>query len=176
MRHHPIRRVLRTVGAALLIAAVARVPLPMLDFHSIRHHDGPNGVCEHHDHLLRWHPDAVAVADVAVLHWHWLMPMGLGDESGADGSRPRIHAHVPDLAMGGLGVAEPGLGPESHAGWSAATLRAPGSGLVIWWAADLAGGVRHFASGTGARALVRGWGPAAPTAAVLAAHLQRWTC
>ena len=48
---------------------------------TIFRHDGTGEVCEYHDHLLRWHPDAVMARDVAVLHWHWFWP-GSHDPSG----------------------------------------------------------------------------------------------
>lgn len=90
-------RVLRGSVALLLILGLARAPIPQADYHNVRHHDGPNQVCELHDHLLRWHPDAGAADDVAILHWHWL-PSAAGDEGparlGQDG--PKIRAHVDD--------------------------------------------------------------------------------
>lgn len=67
-------RRLRLLGIALLILGVGHVPLPRADFHNIRHHDGPGEVCGLHAHLLRWHPDADAAVDVALLHWHWAPP------------------------------------------------------------------------------------------------------
>ena len=95
--------VLRLLGIALLIPGLLRVPLPQVDYHNIRHHDGAGGFCPYHDHLLRWHPSASRDDDVAVLHWHWLAPQGLGDSaasgSGEDQpvpSGPAIHAYLVD--------------------------------------------------------------------------------
>ena len=62
------------LGIILLILSMVHTPLPQPDFHNIRHHDGQGEVCEHHDHLLRWHPGATVASDVAVLHWHWFLP------------------------------------------------------------------------------------------------------
>jgi hypothetical protein len=82
------------LGIGLLIFGLLHVPLPQPDYHNVRHHDAPGEVCEHHDHLLRWHPDAGLARDVAILHWHWVLPeSGPADLSGA-GRIPAIHAHV----------------------------------------------------------------------------------
>jgi hypothetical protein len=68
--HH---RDFRCLRIALLILGLVPIPLPQIDFHNIRHHDGPGEVCEFHDHLLVWHPDAGLSEDVAVWHCHWLL-------------------------------------------------------------------------------------------------------
>ena len=90
----------RTLAVSLLILALLPTPWPKIEFHNVRHHDEPGQVCEYHDHLLRWHPDATGAADVAVLHWHWAWP----DRSPAagsdhDGNGPRLHAHLADEAI-----------------------------------------------------------------------------
>ncbi len=83
-------------GIILLILSLVHLPLPQPDFHNIRHHDGRGEVCEHHDHLLRWHPGATGADDVAMLHWHWFLPGPEGSESTSPGSSGlAIHAHVP---------------------------------------------------------------------------------
>ena len=84
----------RMVGMIMLIPGLLHVPLPEADFHVIRHHHGYGEVCPHHDHLLRWHPLADESEDVAVLHWHWLLPQSL-DVLLSDSS-PTLHAHVVD--------------------------------------------------------------------------------
>jgi hypothetical protein len=95
----PSRR-LHCLGVLLLILSVGHAPLPAPDYHNVRHHDGPGEVCEHHDHLLRWHPDAGLAEDVAILHWHWFLPSGEPDRATGD-DRPALHAHVADwLAPG----------------------------------------------------------------------------
>ncbi|AGA31378.1 hypothetical protein [Singulisphaera acidiphila] len=87
----------RGLGIIFLIFSLVHTPLPQPDFHNIRHHDAPGEVCDHHDHLLRWHPAAGNAQDVATLHWHWFLPTedGTGplpsDEQG-----PALHAHVAD--------------------------------------------------------------------------------
>ena len=88
----------RTFAVSLLILALLPTPLPRVEFHNVRHHDAPGQVCEYHDHLLRWHPDARGAADVPILHWHWAWPepdAGPAD-SGHDGVGPRLHAHLAD--------------------------------------------------------------------------------
>ena len=81
------------LGIILLILGFAHLPLPQADFHNIRHHDAPGEVCEHHDHLLRWHPDAGLAEDVAILHWHWIFPFARAMTQPQSG--PALHAHVP---------------------------------------------------------------------------------
>ena len=85
-------------GIILLILSLVHAPLPEPDFHNIRHHDRPGEVCEHHDHLLRWHPGAGVASDVAVLHWHWYLPAPPGADSASPGSGQAVHAHVPAWA------------------------------------------------------------------------------
>lgn len=89
------RRGAQCLGVALLILGLGHAPLPAADYHNIRHHDGPNETCRHHDHLVRWHPDTRAGEDIAVLHWHWLPPGGV---SGANFPEqgPNVRAHTPD--------------------------------------------------------------------------------
>ena len=101
----------RTVGITLLILGLVHAPLPEPDFHNIRHHDGAGEVCEHHDHLLRWHPGAGAAQDVSVLHWHWFWP-GEGDAE-ADGSNgTALHAHSPGGMTGVWDVDGPVVAPD----------------------------------------------------------------
>lgn len=95
--------VARFLGIALLIPGLLRIPLPRIDYHNIRHHDGPGEICPHHDHLLRWHPMASQNEDVAVLHWHWLTPQAVlpgapadRDQDGQHSLPPSLHAHLPD--------------------------------------------------------------------------------
>ena len=47
-------------------------------------------ICPHHDHLLRWHPTAGQADDVAVVHWHWIIPQtgDSGDNSGSENDNP----------------------------------------------------------------------------------------
>jgi hypothetical protein len=88
----------------MLILSVVHVPLPQADYHNIRHHDQPGEICVYHDHLLRWHPSADVNDDVALLHWHWFVPLiEVGDQHqrGNDehhrpGSGPALHAHLGD--------------------------------------------------------------------------------
>lgn len=93
----------RLLGIGLLIPGLLRVPLPQVDYHNIRHHDGAGEICPHHDHLLRWHPMASQNQDVAVLHWHWLAPQAVQssspddrDQDGPSSSLPSLHAYLPD--------------------------------------------------------------------------------
>ncbi len=96
-RHHRVR----LLAVSLLIVGLLPAPWPKVEFHNVRHHDAPGQVCEYHDHLLRWHPDAGSAEDVAVLHWHWAWPSKAPSESGSghDGDGPRLHAHLADDAL-----------------------------------------------------------------------------
>jgi hypothetical protein len=86
----------RAAGIGLLILSLVHTPLPQPDFHNIRHHDGPGEVCAYHDHLLRWHPTASFAKDVAVLHWHWILPSEPERDPASPGLGSAIHAHAPD--------------------------------------------------------------------------------
>src|SRR4051812_5129590 len=90
------RRDARGLGIAFLIFSLVHTPLPQPDFHNIRHHDAPGEVCEHHDHLLRWHPGASGAEDVALLHWHWFWPTPDGSGPSPEGEGRAVHAHVAD--------------------------------------------------------------------------------
>jgi hypothetical protein len=88
----------------MLILSAIHIPLPQADYHNIRHHDAPGEICPYHDHLLRWHPTAATADNVALLHWHWFVPLvqpgavqpGGDDEHRAPGSGPALHAHLGD--------------------------------------------------------------------------------
>jgi len=94
----------QVLGIAMLILGLFRVPLPQADYHNIRHHDGAGEICPHHDHLLRWHPLAGGEKDVAVLHWHWVLPRAESSGESSDTglgwphpvSSPRLHAFFAD--------------------------------------------------------------------------------
>src|SRR5438067_12993039 len=86
----------RSLGIVITILGLVHAPLPQPDFHNIRHHDGPGEVCEHHDHLLRWHPGAGIADDVAVLHWHWFLPTVEPFDPSPVPAGPAVHAHVVD--------------------------------------------------------------------------------
>lgn len=93
---HSHHRRTRSLGIVLMILSLSQTPLPAPDFHNVRHHDGAGEVCEHHDHLLRWHPNAGLAEDVAILHWHWFLPTpGIPDQP-SDNTGPAMHAHVAD--------------------------------------------------------------------------------
>ncbi len=88
--HHGATR----LGIGLLILGLLHVPLPEPDYHNVRHHDAAGEVCEHHDHLLRWHPDATGAQDVALFHWHWFLPSSGPSTLPGPGDGPALHAHV----------------------------------------------------------------------------------
>ena len=102
----------RTLEITLVIFSLVHTPLPEPDFHNIRHHDADGGVCEHHDHLLRWHPGAGFATDVAVLHWHWFLPSTPGTAALPVDSGMAMHAHVPAWQPG-LWESGPRLLPDS---------------------------------------------------------------
>jgi hypothetical protein len=92
---------LRLLGTGLLALSLVHTPLPKADFHNIRHHDGPGEACPYHEHLLSWHPNATEAADVAVLHWHWFLPLAGDSGPSSDGQTSSVHSQVPDWS--GLG-------------------------------------------------------------------------
>lgn len=94
---------LRRITVAILALALSHAPLPVADYHNIRHHDGPGEICEHHDHLIKLHPQAALASDVAVLHWHWLAPTfpDPGD-SAANPAGPTIHPTAPEPDLPGF--------------------------------------------------------------------------
>ena len=109
----------RLLWITMLIPGLIRVPLPQADFHNIRHHHGVGEVCPHHDHLLRWHPTASQNADVAVVHWHWIIPRtgetsdnsGSGQDDPGAPPRPLLHAyHLDCLEPDWTG--DPVIGPD----------------------------------------------------------------
>lgn len=162
------RRETRGLGIILLILSLMHTPLPQPDFHNIRHHDGAGELCEHHDHLLRWHPGAGLAEDVAVLHWHWFVPTSEPAETPShDG--PALHAHVSDWFASSWDTA-PRVVPDS----SSRLIVRPPLHLLSTAPADLAG--LGWALALPARP-----GPSRPhtsgaTAAPLNSLLQRWVC
>jgi hypothetical protein len=98
------RRWASDLGIGLLILSLVHVPLPQADYHNIRHHDTPGEICGYHDHLLRWHPSADLDDDVAMLHWHWFVPIvefgdrnqRPDDEHHGPGPGPSVHAQLGD--------------------------------------------------------------------------------
>jgi hypothetical protein len=120
-RDHRFR--LRSLLIGIVSLSVIHVPLPQADYHNVRHHDRPGEICEHHDHLLRWHPAADSSADVTLLHWHWFLPQlepGSPHQSPSDdhhrpGSGPALHAHVGDGLTPDEWRGEPVI--ESAASW-----------------------------------------------------------
>jgi hypothetical protein len=109
----------RALGIGVLILSVVHIPLPQADYHNIRHHDERGEVCVYHDHLLRWHPLADSNDDVALLHWHWFLPLvevgdqhqGSNDEHHRPGSGPALHAHLGD-SLEPDWQNEPEIGPD----------------------------------------------------------------
>lgn len=85
----------RLLGVALLILGLGHTPLPTVDYHNVRHHDGAGETCPYHAHLLRWHPDSGPGQDVAVLHWHWFLPGGAPWSTSPE-EGPSVRGHTPD--------------------------------------------------------------------------------
>jgi hypothetical protein len=101
---------MRRLGIAVLALGLLHVPLPRADYHEIRHQHGRGEVCVHHDHLLRWHPEAGNADAVAMLHWHWFVPSVAdstpdSDKEDAQSSRtkPVFHAHSDGLEPESIG-------------------------------------------------------------------------
>ena len=167
----------RILLTGIVILSVIHVPLPQADYHNVRHHDGSGEVCEHHDHLLRWHPSADSNADLALLHWHWFLPLlepanpheRSDDDHHRPGSGPGLHAHVGD-----------GLVPEDWRGESVIQIAGAWQ-LIDELALDLASmsadgpfaspGTTSIAGALAGRAF-----PTLGVCAQRAAGFQRWNC
>lgn len=164
------KREVRGLGIVLLILSLVHTPLPQPDFHNIRHHDAAGEICEHHDHLLRWHPGAGQAQDVAILHWHWFLPAPGPTEAQEPGDGPALHAHIADWFASSWDTA-PRLAPDDH---SRLIVR-PGSRLLGISPADLAGVGLTLPPALGpCRSYALG-APLAPRAS-LTSLLQRWLC
>jgi hypothetical protein len=165
-RHHRAR----ALGISFLILSLVHAPWPQADFHNVRHHDEPGQVCEHHDHLLRWHPDAGQAEDVAVLHWHWFLPTSAPADPGHSGDRPVIHAFV-----GGWDAPSPEAGPSAVPDRSSRPLDlAPPRPLPVGEASfQIALDRPGLREGLG---LVRTFGATFAPRISLASRLQRWSC
>jgi hypothetical protein len=160
----------RCLGIGILILSLVHTPLPEPDYHNLRHHDAPGEVCEHHDHLLRWHPGAGAAQDVAVLHWHWYLPSPAGDGSAAPTDGSALHAHVPDWQ------ASPwDQGPSLSPGNTSQSLTRPVSSSStpsLWTFVNTS---PREVRGSGASPPIAFSATFAPQVSV-AALLQRWDC
>ncbi|HEV3122045.1 MAG TPA: hypothetical protein VGY53_09090, partial [Isosphaeraceae bacterium] len=61
----------------------------------------------------RWHPEAYGAQDIAILHWHWFLPVPGSAQGGAGAGVPVAHSQLPDWS--GLAWDQaPQLGPEAR--------------------------------------------------------------
>lgn len=175
----------RGLGVVMLTLSLVHMPLPQPDFHNVRHHDKPGEVCEHHDHLLRWHPGATPCAttaeseagadpEVAVLHWHWFLATADGSDPAPDGSGQAIHAQTPDWSAGswndGLQLTA-GLGGRDASNDIRAAFRPLNPAL----AALALDGLLSPSAGPPCPVILPERVPLAPSVS-LNALLQRWVC
>ncbi len=168
----------RLLLVTMLIPGLFRVPLPQADFHNIRHHHGVREVCPHHDHLLRWHPTASQDDDIAVVHWHWIIPRtgeagdssGSGDDDPGAPPRPFLHAyHLDCLEPAWTG--DPVIGPDFRGRFPNDTC----SSLPPWHVAHGSDMLALPRYGTGAKPGYESGMPGIPRAG-LPGLLQRWNC
>ena len=164
------RRDARGLGIAFLIFSLVHTPLPQPDFHNIRHHDAPGEVCEHHDHLLLWHPGASGAQDVALLHWHWFWPAPDRPGPPLEGEGHAVHAHVADW-FASTWDDGPRVVPDDHSRLIPRPDSSPGSPALLdslaGWSDAPASPGRSRPSALGAT-FARG--------VPLTALLQRWSC
>jgi hypothetical protein len=165
--HHPRSR---TVGIILLILSVVHAPWPQADFHNVRHHDQAGQVCEFHDHLLRWHPDAGQADDVAFLHWHWVLPSSDPIDKSHNGDGPALHAHV-----GGWDTTSPEAGPVIAPDRSSRLIDIPSPSLLMMAFAPFGLAVDRpdLREGLGP---IRTFGATFAPRISLESRLQRWSC
>jgi hypothetical protein len=164
------QRSLHGLGIGFLILSLVHTPLPQPDYHNLRHHDAPGEVCNYHDHLLRWHPGAGIAQDVAVLHWHWFLPLSRPADPYPSGKGPAFHAHVPEWQASSWDSG-PRLVPDSSSRFVARPAPCP---------LDLAS-LNHLGTSFGP---VHAPGPRPPLAfsatfapsTSLASLFQRWVC
>lgn len=173
----PSRRSTRRIGVRLLgiiplILGLGHTPLPVADFHNIRHHDSPGQVCTYHDHLLRWHPGAGSAEDVAILHWHWFLLLGDTDSFPPD-EGPAIHAHLADPLNPSWDDA-PRIALESPA----RVVERGGTGMApdTPTPRDLGGFPGRWPSRAGPASPVHAFTATFPPRVGLPLLLQRWTC
>ncbi len=165
-RHHRSR----CLGIGLLILGLVHAPWPQADFHNVRHHDTPGQVCEHHDHLLRWHPDAGQAEDVAILHWHWYLPSSGPVEPGHSGPGPLLHAYADGWEATALDS-----GPTFVADLSSRPIDPPASDPPSTVADPFAPPVDPFGPRDGAGPAHAFGSTFAPRVSP-ASRLQRWNC
>ncbi len=165
-RHHGAR----LLGISLLILSLVHTPLPQADFHNVRHHDAPGEVCEHHDHLLRWHPDAGQAEDVALLHWHWILPTSGPLDRGHSGDGPALHAHV-----SGWDSTSPDAGPVVVPDRSSRPIDLPAPSPLALADAPFATPADRLGLRAGERS-ARTFGATFAPRISPASRLQRWSC
>ncbi len=160
----------RWLGITLLILSLLHAPWPQADFHNVRHQDQAGQVCEYHDHLLRWHPDAGQADDVALLHWHWIMPSPLPMDTNHSGEGPALHADIGDWAATSADQA-PVIVPDRSS--RSLELAAPCSLAIEAAPFALAADWPDLRDGPGT---FRTFGATFAPRISLASRLQRWSC
>jgi hypothetical protein len=170
MRRHGWTTWVGRLGVTLLILSLARVPLPLADFHAIGHLHGAGQTCPLHDHLLRWHASEAA-SEKPVLHFHWTF----------------LSEPVPDTSTEGLvsdaDVADPpdaklnDLLPESAVAASMRSMvQRPTRALLAGLLLEPSAGGRHHAVSAGSVPAFRNFAATFPPHLPTASLLQRWVC
>jgi hypothetical protein len=170
MRRWPHHQRARILGISLLILSLVHAPWPKADFHNVRHHDSPGQVCEYHDHLLRWHPDAGLAEDVAVLHWHWYLPTSDPSGPGHTDNGPAIHAYV-----SGWDATSPDAGPIVVPDSSSRPIDPPPSISMGFVDTPYARAVDRFGLDSD-QGTPKTFGATFAPRISLASRLQRWSC
>lgn len=170
MRRWPRHHRARILGISLLILSLLHAPWPKADFHNVRHHDAPGQVCEHHDHLLRWHPDALQAEDVAILHWHWFLPTSDPVGPGHTDTGPALHAYV-----SGWDATSPDAGPLVVPDRSSRPIDLPSLAPLAFEEVPFAQWVDRLGTGSGLEP-PRTFGATFAPRISLASRLQRWSC
>lgn len=158
------------IGIMLMILGLARVPVPMPDFHGSGHSDGAGDACSGHGHLLPGHLEE-APRGAPVLSWRWVLLNAAelcGESSTLGTEAPNCH---PDWAACSHDPSPQYIASRAARRIAAAMDRVPSidrPALLAGWS---------WAQSRPAPALrARSFVATYPPRTSIASLLQRWTC
>lgn len=168
MRRGGSYNLVNRLWVALLILGLAPIPMPVPDFHAVRHSHGDGQDCPMHAHLQRWHAAGDAPSGRSILHFHWAFFAGQGAAESTEGPCADGESSDPlDF--------EPGDSDE------VVTFSVPSRPLLAR-ARAIRRDALHLEAGTNPARLgtgvppARNFGTTYPPGRSSAARLQRWVC